>query len=162
MASMTHYPAALLSLLIFGAFTFPSTAAGHGTKPDLRRTLEYIAANIETGVLFESNDCSIKMVDVQSIGGTEPGPRTVLETVVIRFSLSHIDLSRGDTDTPGVATASSQMAIYIPRKHVAREDQRAWSLDQVYLNTPNKRLARALSHAATLCGAKATPDPSPK
>jgi hypothetical protein len=136
-----------IRLLILGALaitSLPSIAAGHD-KPDLQRTLNYIATNIEPAALFESNECSIKMADVQSTGRGE----------VIRFSLSQVDLSRGDADTPGVATTPSEMTIYLPRQHVTREDRRPWEADQVSLNSPNKRLARALSHAAKLCDAKA-------
>jgi hypothetical protein len=126
------------------------TAVGHD-RPDLRKTLDYIASNIEVGSRFESNDCSIKMADVRSPEGTE----------MIRFSLSDIDLSKGDADTPGVAITPNQMAILIPSKHVINVNHKAWHFDQVLLNTPNKRLARAFSHAAKLCGAKMG-EPLPK
>jgi hypothetical protein len=44
---------------------------------------------------------------------------------------------------------------------VIKDDHKAWDFDQVLLKTPNKRLARAFSHAAKLCGAKMG-EPLPK
>ena len=139
-----------LSHLIFGVLALsgiPSIAAGHD-KPDLHKTLDYITVNIERGALFESNGCVVKMADMRSMGGVSR----------ITFSLSHVDLSRGDADTPGIATEPSRVAIYIARRHVVREDHSAWEFDDVYLNTSSKRLARALSHAAKLCDANAIRD----
>jgi hypothetical protein len=124
---------------------FLSIAVGHDRpRPDLRRTLDYIASNVGVGAHFESSGCEIKMADVQSTEGTE----------TISFSLADIDLSKGDVDTPGVAITPRQMVIFIPSTHVIKEDHKAWSFDEVLLNTPNKRLARAFSHGAKLCGAK--------
>src|SRR5262245_54317366 len=78
---------ALSTVSVLTISGFLSTAGGHD-RPDLRRTLDYIASNIESGARFESNDCSIKMADVRSTAGIE----------MIRFSLSDVDLSKGDAD----------------------------------------------------------------